>query len=274
MNKELQQKLKKYSATAVAIVATTTAADAQLVYQWVNKTINAPTPTGDAIDSVDMNSDGKYDIAMVAYAPTSSVNIVYGFPWGSQSHELAGSAPSGSNYPFKLNAGDQINTQSFLPANSYGTFTWVEGGVNPFNSFWNGGVTDGYLGVKLKISGNTHYGWIRMDIAASGKTIVIKDMVYNATANGPLTAGQGMDVELYEQIANSMWIADNMLRTDILVEFSKAQLTIMDVGGKAIESFNLNSGTEVFDLNHLPAGTYILSLAMEGNVYNKKAVVY
>jgi len=270
MNKDLQKKLKRYSAAAVAVVASGTAANAQIVYTWVNKTINQ-----NGIDSVDINQDGTYDLAMVQYnVPSYQLDIVFGGPLNSQGHAMAGSSPSSYPYPFALNASDQIDAKQFLAPDSFGTFTWVQSGSNPYSSFWNGGITDGYLGMKLNISGSTHYGWVRMDIAANGKTIVIKDMAYNSTANGSLMAGQGMSVEIYEQIANSMWVTGNKLHTDLQIEFNKAQISLIDIAGKMIQQFNLTEGVNTFDLGEIPAGTYVMSLVVDGDTYNKKAVVH
>lgn len=271
MNKELQKKLSKYSAAAVAVVATGAAANAQVVYTQVNKTL---TGANNPVDSIDINQDGTYDLGMII-SSYSSYNYagVFGGPINSQGHALAGSSPSSFPYPFKLNAGEQINTKQFLPADSFGTFTIFYNNSNPFSSFWNGGVTDGYLGIKLNVNGNTHYGWVRMDMAADAKTVVIKDMAYNATAGGPIQAGQGLSVEIYEKIANSVWITGNQLHTDLQMEFNNATISLTDITGKLIQQIELTEAVNSIDLGDLPAGTYVLSLVMDGNTYNKKAVV-
>ncbi len=268
MNKELQKKLKKYSAAAVAVAATGVTANGQVVYNQVNKTVDANNP----IDSIDINSDGNYDFAMVMYYSGSNA-IVLGGPLNSQGHAMAGSTPSSYNYPFKLNSGDQINTQVFLPANTAGTFTFVYGGTNPYNEFWNGGVTDGYLGLKLSVSGNTHYGWVRMDIAANGQTIVIKDMAYNQTANGAIQAGEGLSIEDYAKIANSAWVSNSNLYVDLPVEFNQGAIHLIDVTGREVVAFELSTGKQEFNLADLATGTYVLSIRLDGNEYNKKVVV-
>lgn len=270
MNKELQKKLTKYSAAAAAVVATGAAADAQIVYTSVNKTINQG-----GVDSVDINQDGTYDLAMIQYnVPSYQYDIVLGAPLNSQGHAIAGSAPSGYNYPFRLNAGDQINTQQFLAPDSGGTFAWVYAGTsNPWGSFWNGGVTDGFLGVKLNVSGSTHYGWIRMDVSADGKTITIKDMAYNAAANDPIQANQSMGLPHLEEIANSVVMAGSMLKAEINIEFTEGTLNLMDISGKVVETFELNAGSQEFDLSHLASGTYVVSMLVDGNTINKKIII-
>lgn len=270
MNKELQNKLKKYSAAAVAVAATGISADAQIVYNMVNKTMNLANP----IDSIDINMDGTFDLGMIiSDYPSYMATVITGGPINSQGHAMAGSTTSSYNYPFKLNAGVDVNTQTFIADNSFGTFALVVAGSNPYYSFWNGGVTDGYLGMKLKVGGNTHYGWVRMDMAADNKQVVIKDMAYNSTPGGSIQTGQGLNVKDFEQIANSVWISGKALHTDIKVEFNNANISLIDVTGKVVQQFELTQGINTFDLGDLPTGAYVLSLVMDNNTYNKKAVV-
>jgi hypothetical protein len=272
MKKELQKKLSKYSAAAVAVAATGIGANGQnIVYTSVNSTLTTTNP----VDSVDINADGTYDAAMVIYDdPSIGLTFVLGGPLNSQGHALAGSIPSGYNYPFRLNAGEQINTQNFLPVDSAGTFTWVQNGTNPFNEFWNGGVTDGYLGLKLNVGGNTHYGWVRMDIAADGQTVVIKDMAFNSTANGAITAGQGIGLDKYAEIANSVWVDGERIYADILIEFNHASIDLIDITGKQVANFELANAKQDFDVSHLAAGTYVLSIKVDEDIINKKVVLY
>ncbi len=269
MKKELQKSLSKYSAAAAAVVAVGGAANAQVVYTQVNKTLNTTNP----VDSIDINQDGIYDAAMVIYDLGSGDAAVIGGPINSQGHAFAGSVPSGYNYPFKLNAGVPVNTQNFLAAEAVGTFTFVVGGVNPYNSFWNGGVTDGYLGVKLKVGANTHYGWVRMDMAANGLQVVIKDMAYNATANGSINTAQGIGIDTYEQVINSLWVSNRKLIVDLKSEFTTGMVSIIDVSGKTVQNVELTSTQQSVDLANYAAGIYVLSLNLDGNTYNKKVVI-
>lgn len=271
MNKELQKKLSKYSAAAVAVAATGISATGQnIVYTQVNSTLT----TANNVDSVDINADGNYDAAMVIYDyPANGVTFVLGGPINSQGHALAGSTPSAYNYPFRLNAGDQINTQNFLPADSAGTFTWVNNGSNPYYEFWNGGVTDGYLGLKLSVGGNTHYGWMRMDISQDGKTVTIKDMAYNSTANGAIQAGEGLSLDDHAQIANSIWVNEKRLFVDLPVEFNTGVISLLDLTGKEVKRFELTNGKQDFDLSDLSVAPYILTMTLDDDTYNKKVVI-
>jgi len=281
MKKEVIKKLKKYSAAAVSLLATGAAANAQVVYNQVNKTLNLTTP----IDSIDINLDGNYDLKMhinhflstyvySGYTYSYSYTRITGGPLNNQGHAMAGSMNSSYNYPFKLNAGAQIAPQIFMPANIAGTFAMIYSGV-PYSFHWQNGVVDGFLGMKLQIGANVHFGWVRMDIAADAETIVIKDMAYQATPNVGIAANeQGLNLEDYVQIANSVWVTDNRLHTELLSSFAKATLNVIDLSGKTIQTFKLNGGINTFELSEVPSGTYVLSLVLDGNTYNKTAVIY
>lgn len=277
MKKELQDQLKKYSAAAVAVVATGAAADAQIVYNQVNKTIMPNNAVG--VDSIDINTDGTHDFSFIVQAYSyTSYSLVYGrvlaSPMNSQGHALAGSVPSGYNYPFKLNSGNAIKTQQFLASSDFGTFALYYNGTNPYNSFWNGGVTDGYLGVKIQVGSNTHYGWVRMDISADASQVVLKDMAYNSTPDADINAGEnGLSLDKYRDIANGVWIHDKTLFTDIPVGFTTGSIELIDMGGKKIHEVSLAEKKSEFDLNTLPSGTYVLSLKLDGNTFNKQVVV-
>jgi hypothetical protein len=275
MNQELRKKFPRYSAAAIAAMAAGTTAEAQIVYNQVNKTINAPTADGFVIDSIDINVDGDFDLAMVIYtANGGAANLVLGGPINNQGHAMAGSIPSSYNYPFRLNNGAQINTQAFLPNNEAGSFTVVVNGNTPYNSFWNDGVTDGYLGVRLNVAGNTHYGWVRMDMAANGKQVVIKDMAFNSTVNGAITAGQGqLSVPEMENILAGVWVAQRELITDIQAPFEQGTLQLFDLQGKVAKEVTLNAPNNRIDLSDLAVGAYVLTVRVDGYVLSKKVMV-
>lgn len=48
---------------------------------------------------------------------------------------------------------------------------------------------DRYIGLKIKINAQIHFGWVRMEVTSFTKW-VIKDYAYNATPDKPILAGQ------------------------------------------------------------------------------------
>ena len=101
-------------------------------------------------------------------------------------------------------------------------------------------------------------------------------MAYNTTANGAIQAAEGspsFNLNEFVEIANSIWVSERTLYADITVEFTTGKINLMDVSGRTLESFELNINKQEFDVSHLPAGSYILSMELNGNVYNKKVVI-
>lgn len=48
---------------------------------------------------------------------------------------------------------------------------------------------DRFLGLKFRINGGSHYGWVRIEVLSLTEWIV-KDYAYNAAPNSPIVAGQ------------------------------------------------------------------------------------
>ena len=44
--------------------------------------------------------------------------------------------------------------------------------------------------LSFLISGNTHYGWIRLDVNSTVDTVIIKDYAYEATPDAAIDAGE------------------------------------------------------------------------------------
>lgn len=88
-------------------------------------------------------------------------------------------------------------------------------------SEWNG-YAEGYIGVKVSLDGQEHYGWVRISIASDGSSVTIKDFAYEATPGVPIDAGMGsLPVELAEfnaQVDNN----DVVLRWSTISETSNA----------------------------------------------------
>ena len=54
---------------------------------------------------------------------------------------------------------------------------------------WLDPVVDGYFGFKFDISGNIHYGWMRIDVPANAVEMTIKDWAYNSVPDEKILAG-------------------------------------------------------------------------------------
>jgi len=114
------------------------------------------------------------DNGYFAYPSNNDVEIV-GTDLGGGSWEVSG-----------LTSGTAIGPgSSFNPDNS---FIIVSASFFGASNFPTG--TDAFIGFKLPVGSNTHYGWIRVNI--NGNDMTIKDWAYEDTPNTPINAGDGI----------------------------------------------------------------------------------
>ena len=175
---KLSKRLGQYGSLALAITGLTEA-NSQVVYTDVNPDYSGSLGSSYAID---FDNDGTDDITFVNYASYFSFYALYANPTGT--NEILGSISGGFTYPFALNSGDTISSGagSFFDNSYINSMNWWGSDGN-----WIG-VTDKYLGVKFDISGQTHFGWIRLDVSANS-TFIVKDYAYESTPNTLILAG-------------------------------------------------------------------------------------
>jgi hypothetical protein len=83
------------------------------------------------------------------------------------------------------------------PAPSFASSIPLVEGANSTRSrgFWGGDLKNHYLGVRFLISGETHYGWIRLTVTTSvqmrkpSMSATITGYAYETVANKPILAG-------------------------------------------------------------------------------------
>jgi len=172
-----------------------------------------------------------------------------------------------------LNLGDTISQNRIFNPNSavlFGVANTGQVGNWPINN------VDKYLGVKFKISGNTHYAWVRLSVnyvSSSNMSVTIKDFAYQSTPNTLIKAGDTLSVAPVNtaSIASSVVatdIADNNNGSDMKVAFTKAtnentidKYRIMVVKAANASTFNIDSANNVVAANYkeiTPTGNNII----------------
>jgi hypothetical protein len=145
--------------------------------------------TGESFASIDINNDGQADFQLVAFwganfsSGADSVYSVMRF-YGNTPSNQAMSTSQGLKAA--LPPGAQVG-----PAGKFGTHPFMAScdvfDGKPFISGNWVNVKNRYLGVKFQISGETHYGWIRMTEHCNNGTIT--GYAYQTEANQPITIG-------------------------------------------------------------------------------------
>ncbi|MBL0280091.1 MAG: T9SS type A sorting domain-containing protein [Chitinophagales bacterium] len=186
-------KIAAYSAMAGAFMATAANADAQIIYTDVTDFTGA---TGDLL-SIDMDADSTSDFLLFANSNTAgNWSWVYaignlGSGYGGPSNMIAGYSGAILPYGSALDAGDLVGPAlSFVSnSNNVGWLASMYSSVT-YAPFANTG--DKYLGVKFLSGGTLHYGWMRLSCTVAPVTYTIRDYAYEATANTPIIAGDGI----------------------------------------------------------------------------------
>src|SRR5690606_12475010 len=183
-NSKLAKRLSQYSSFALAAIGASEV-DGQVIYTDVNPDFSGGMGSSYAID---FDNDGVDDVIIDnnTYSTFGYVYPrIYATPQGTNA--VLGTIGFGPYaYPFALNSGDMISS------GAYGYFldNYYNNSMNYNNSFgtWIG-VTDKYLGVQFNRSGNTYYGWARLDVTTSG-TFIVKDFAYQSTPGIGILAGE------------------------------------------------------------------------------------
>jgi len=182
-SEKLTQRIKAYAAVAGSALAVHEA-EAAIVYTDVS-----PDFSGGVGGQyfLDLNNDGTDDFRIFH----SGFNNLYIEPLAAN-NEVLGSGGTFFAYPYALSYGNTISATApggwYNNGYSTGYQSLNFGSSGTFGNWVN--VTDGYLGLRFEVGGNTHYGWCRMDVDLSGSTWVIKDYAYESDPGQSILAGE------------------------------------------------------------------------------------
>ena len=186
----LNQKLNAYtlsaSAAGVALLSIAQPARAEIVYTATNVQFNI------GVANIDFNHDGVDDIRITAssfayHSRRGSVIARTPKTGAAVGHAQAVSALSSG---FVIGPTAHFGANNGIMAKYFGIFY---GGIYEKGSegYWRN-ATNKYVGVRFLISGQTHYGWVRISIsdAGNGYNVNITGFAYETIANQAITAGQ------------------------------------------------------------------------------------
>jgi hypothetical protein len=276
MKKNLQNRLTRYGAAAVAVVGAA-GANAQIVYTDITD-YNADAPQGDFDGAaIDLNNDATIDFVVGCVDTLLSgghLRTTYVIPYGTVGNAIAGETPSGYDYALALNNGNMIdNTLNWIAATN--TMAYNVDSANPYNENWNG-VTDKYLGLQFVVGANTHYGWARLDVQAIGDVWTLKDYAYNATAGQGLQAGQtaGLLMEQMESMVHFVNQPNNTVKVVISSALSGGKISVVSATGAVVSSSAVEGESFIVDMNGLSAGIYVISAEFNEGAMTKKMIVH
>jgi len=254
------KKLARYSALSLAIAGVADATG-QVTYTDVE-----PDFVGGMGDdfAIDFDGDGNDDILVL-----QSNNGNYELVQANGSVGSAGIArfDAGNNYTYASNIieGDIIDDNL-----TFASFGSACAGVGYSGSQFCG-TGEGYVGVEFNAGGNTHYGWVRIDVADSSNFIVL-DYAFEATPNTEIEAGDQGTLGNNDNSLNGFahFVTEGQL--NLKANTAMNSVAIFDITGKQVISQNLTSTNAQVNLAGLNTGVYIAKVSIEGSEESFKFV--
>jgi len=264
---------------------------AQINYTDINDVTLSPATTPETL-GIDLDNDGTADFVMFALDTTVQVGTPpQTFPlntltMGINFNGTNGAVGSVSNITGAgdilkidtITSGSAINSGlSYVNSASSSTLIFNGGGLFVYSSLSTDGdfgvAQDKYIGVEFKISGATHYGWIRVNVATDASTMVIKDFAYEETAGTAINAGEtGVSSTVNENSLENavVFYANNQLNIKGIE--GNYNVNVVDLLGKSIYNKNVNGYTNI-NLNVANNGVYLVQIAKGETLITKKVFV-
>lgn len=289
--------LSKYTAVAGAVIASG-AVNSQVVYTDITDVVvDKNNATGYQLD---FNNDATADVVLAVqnnvasgtfpYTTSSgsvmniayTVDASYAVAAANAGGGLMGSGSSSFNVT-ALNNGDQINNAGgfggtlsspgmLAYAGSYTLPSFSYSGTFAGGNFI--GATDKFIGAKFTAGLATHYGWIRVDVAADASTITVKDFAYNSTADAAINAGEMANLENFA-VENKVTIKTHLDEAFINVtpDLIGGELVIINMAGQEVKSSVIGDVNAKITYDGLDTGIYTLVARFESGSVNKKIYV-
>lgn len=266
-SENLSKRLVKYSAFSAAILGVANASG-QIVYTDItDETVDALNPRV-AID-LDNDSVGDYlfgvqgNFAFAFPASTSSASAY-------NSNGIVGFGSSPYFYASNLAPGTLIDSNNSVNFSARTDFNYDSCYYS--SQFCDG--NDGYVGLHFKIGTDTHYGWMRIQVASSGSSIIIKDFAYNSVPGEPITVGQ-TTLNINNTTVNDVRVVtlDKSISLYNLPE--NTSYNLFSTSGQSVLKGNTQGATYNIEASSMANGIYILELNDQATnaVIRKKIVL-
>ncbi len=261
MKKITSKKLLKYGTLSAAALGCSIG-NAQVVYTDID---DIDVFTDGPFVGIDIDGDAVQDLVPAAGATAA---VIYGGSFdgnyvNANNNAIAGFSAGPYNYASNLAEGDLIDASiGFAPNGGRADLNF--NGCAYSNSQFCDGVVDGYIGFSFEIGGDTHFGWMRVDLAADGSGFIVKDYAYEETPNTAIAAGDGL-LSLEDNVIEgftSFVDSNNILRLNAPSVLEN--ISIYNVTGQEVLNTKLGNNSESIDINALSTGVYVARVALQG----------
>lgn len=271
--KDLDARLLKYTAAAAAVLGTS-GLQAQILYTDVNPD---EIVFGNAsVYPLDINQDGINDFMPITVDTIYGSYPIVGALMGYYYTYTYGSGNSNnmvvesSNGVAKLDANETLDNNRNWQA---GGFLGVKlYGYPLYNLPWDSGDQDKFVGLRLELNGNYHFGWVRLDVSAASDTVIVKDMAVNLTAGDPIQTG-ATSLSTIEDLKKMVHFSQGVDFIEVVTDptFGNYVLRVSDLSGKTIQREESRAGERNhWDTSAWAKGVYILYIQRDDYILSEK----
>jgi hypothetical protein len=285
-NSTLDSKIKKYAALAGGITAIAGFTNAQVVYTDINPDHLVTGNLGSYL--LDLNSDVVPDFSFLTLDNTTtgtfttsgipvsySVDYKAGLIYGASGNSWM--ANSSDTTIVNVPVGSTIGSSDFFGSGGTALGAMLDISIPllgysvtyPFGQFLD---QEGFVGLKFNIAGNTHYGWVRVEVTPDGATLSVKDYAYDATPNTAIVAGETGSGPVGIANAENKVVIQN-LNDRIRIKMNdqtNGYAIITSMAGQEVLTQAINNTIELIDLNELSSGIYMVTVNSDQETITKK----
>ena len=238
-------------------------ASAQYVYHDFTDTTVA---TNLGFADVDFNNDSVKDLRFTLMRDTGStglMSVVYVSPLDSARIQVAGQKRGSYYYPDRLAVGDSISRSSSL-WQGFATPTFLgyldyryAGQHDPFAQ-WQAPYTDGFLAVRRNVNDTVVNGWVRLAIAADGKSFTLTDAGFQVADASLMFAGHiWIGVDENRILAGYTWAqSPDRIRLVRAQTQHPRSFVVVDASGRVFLRGTWDGAELSLPTHFLPSGTY------------------
>lgn len=265
-----KKRIVNYSLIAGGIITVTESSKAEITYTDLDP--DSILQMNNDTFFLDLNQDNTTDFLItlsksnVSFSKTNRYIEI--LPQGSNSII----ATTGNIFPKVINKGDTSANpyiwanNNLLILNAYAWSTGTQyylGGVHAWSA-----VNNKFIGLRIKSSADTLYGWLRLDVDTLAQSVTIKDFAYETIPQKRITYGLAVDTISNLSVSD---IGDVMNGSDLRVSFDRAidetnieHYEVFIVKSLDADAFNIDSAMSVADSNKttIPKSGSDISIAL------------
>jgi hypothetical protein len=287
--KSFQKELTIYSTIATGVLISFSS-KGQIIYTDLIPDVELCGVWGcdDEYSFIDLNNDGIADFKInIDYDSTTNGSTqFYGSSSSTNSLKISAFnnnqvyADPVNQYILKMAAGQAIDSTKNWVQNGLLFYNHVESQQEIVNKGYWQPYTEGYVGLRIDVNGNTYYGWMRLHIHTYGwGSLVgpaIMDYAYNSIPDAPITASQTIQTSVENSSKEEIIkvsVVNHLLIVTIDASLLGSELLLYDPIGNVRQKLVAENTTTNIKLANASAGMCLLEVRKDGRQWVRKIVI-